>query len=162
MTNEELIKLGKEEILKNYKQLYISRYTAVFGKAPSCASCSFSKDFRAFKEKIRKKETNLKLDTMATGYKLNPRFNSTILSYQTDKGIKRIYGRNMTDEFAEAFLTNGSKKQIAERKKMFVEIPEKKESPKEPEEVEVKTESTDEKVEEVKESKLKKRRKKRK
>src|SRR5690554_4673805 len=141
MTNEELIKLGKEEILKNYKQLYISRYTAVFGKAPSCASCTFSKDFRAFKEKIRKKETNLKIDTMATGYKLSPRFNSTILSYQTDKGIKRIYGRNMTDEFAEAFLTNGSKKQIAERKKMFVEIPEKKEAPKE---VEVKTESTKE------------------
>lgn len=143
MTNEELIKLGKEDILKNHKQLYISKYTAVFGKAPSCASCTFAKDFRAFKEKILNFKESPKIKKMANKkeYKLSPRFGSTILSYQTEKGIIRMHGRNMTDEFAKNFLTHGSKKQIEERKKMFLEIPEKKEP--------AKVEKT--KVEEVKE-----------
>lgn len=127
MKNEDLIKLSKEEILRSHKQLYIERFRAVFGYKPACASCTFSTDFKKFKNKINGVEPIKPYLTMEKTdkkeYKLKPMYNSTILSF-TDKGrINRAYGREITDEFAKAFLTKGSKEVLKKRAEMFSVIP---------------------------------------
>ena len=59
---------------------------------------------------------------------LNPKYNDRILTYRkkAKKGVSprpvRSYGRLITDEFVEAFLKHGTKKEIEERKKMFYVI----------------------------------------
>ena len=128
MTNEELIKLGKSEILTKYKQLYIERFRAVFGYKPACASCSFRNDFAKFRNKISNfqngKPTKIKTMENKQEYRLIPRYRSQILSYiNKDKKVVRIYGRDLTDDFAKEYLKNGSKDQIEKRKAMFAEIP---------------------------------------
>ena len=127
MTDNELIRLAKNEVLTKHKQLYIERFRAVVGYKPACASCSFKKDFDKFKNKIINfQEIKPKTKIMATEnkYKIRPKHGSQILSYvNKDKKVVRIYGRNMTDSFAKEYLSNGTKAQIEEREKKFLEIP---------------------------------------
>ncbi len=152
MTNEELIRLSKNEILTKHKQLYIERFRAVVGYKPACASCSFKKDFDKFKNKIINfQEIKPKTKIMATenNYKLRPKYRSQILSYvNKDKKVVRTYGRNMTDEFAKEYLSNGTKTQIEEREKRFAELPK----------AESKTEAKETSTEETKNTTSKKKR----
>lgn len=146
MTNEELIRLSKNEILTKHKQLYIERFRAVVGYKPACASCSFKKDFDKFKNKIVNfQEVKPKTIIMATenNYKLRPKYNSQILSYvNKNKKVVRTYGRNMTDEFAKEYLSNGTKTQIEEREKRFAELPKETKTESKSESKETSTEET--------------------
>lgn len=60
---------------------------------------------------------------------------NTILAYKLNGRTHRKYDNLMTEEFAIAYLTNGSEKEIAERKKLFAILPDAFKSKKELKEV---------------------------
>ena|SRR5690554_368579 len=148
MTNKELIKLSKENILGKHKGLYIARYKALFGNTPACAGCTFSKDFKKFKERVNGSAPMVarpQTPKEMSGYKLSNKYSSDILSYQKDGRVVRVYGREITDEFAKEFLKHGHKSILEKRRAMFESLPEKKAKAEAPKKVKVsKKKKTDE------------------
>jgi len=111
------------ELLKIYREFYFK----AFNKYPVCTGCSFKNDFNQLKRTLgvlNKAQTILEMKN----HELHPRNRNTIFSYHKDKKTYRSYGHNMSDAFAEAFLIEGDKKQLKERKKLFKVIPSKKET----------------------------------
>src|SRR5690554_4108910 len=124
MTSDEIISLGKHKVRNNNDLMlfYLDDFFRIFGRKPVCAGCTFDKDWKKY---VNSFKTKTKMATKNIGeYQLSPKYNSKILTYKIGKKPYRTYGRKMNDAFAEAFLTNGTDEQIAERKKMFVKLPE--------------------------------------
>jgi len=125
MTPENLITLSKHEVRNNnaFMLLYLQEFENIFGRKPNCASCTFNHDWEKFIN--ASKSQNIKIKTMATDskYKLANNHMNTILTYVEDGRPVRTYGYKMTDEFAEKFLSTGTKKQIEDRKKLFTSQP---------------------------------------
>lgn len=128
MTAEDLIQLSKREILDNAenKALYISMYRAFFGTVPSCASCSFTSDFRKFKNKVLGIDDEISLPlkqpkkVIMNNFKLKKGFSSTIFSYPNKEGrMVRSYGKDLTDEFVKELL----KATKSKYKDCFEELP---------------------------------------
>ena len=127
MELKELVQKHPEEIRRSPEllELYKQYYFEAFGKHPICAGCNFKSDFNQLKRTLgvpNKAQTFYKMDN----HELHVRHRNTIFTYYKDKKAYRTYGKNMTDDFAENFLVNGDKKQLAERKKLFKVIPSKK------------------------------------
>ena len=125
MTPENLITLTKHEVRNNnaFMLLYLQEFENIFGRKPNCASCTFNHDWERFKNAVQSQ--NIKTKTMANNskYKLANKNRNDILTYVEDGRPVRTYGYRMTDEFAEKFLSKGTKKQIEERKKLFTSLP---------------------------------------
>lgn len=126
ITLEDLIKAGKSEVRYNsnlltaYKKLFAEK----FGREPDCAGCTFDSDWNRL---TNQNFSNREIMSENT-FKL--RDNSIIYTY--DKKIDdgntrrtRSYGNIMTEEFAEAYLTEGTPEQIDQRKKQFKILPKK-------------------------------------
>ena len=157
METKELVKLNVGSIKLNpeYKALYIKSFKAFFGKEP-CLTCGGAQhDFMKFKNKVlnlgTEKETYKKQEEMKQ-YKLKPEYLSDVHSFAKNGTVHRMYGSHMTDEFAKDYLSNGSKKQLEERKAKFLSIPTAK--------VEKVAEPIAEEVEKVEKPKAKRTRKK--
>lgn len=151
MTTKELVSLSPKKIRYSNElmQLYIQKFEAAFSYKPNCAGCTFNSDFNKLKKHVASgsKSTiiNLKPKTMSV-YKIKPKFRAQILTYIKDKRPYRTYGRNITDTFAEEFLTHGTKEQIAERKKMFLPVAIKKEPTPAPEDLKPTADKANEKL----------------
>lgn len=150
MTVQELVTLSSQKVRRDSDLMafYIESFKAQFGKAPNCAGCTFSSDFIKLKsavEKGTKPQKEMTMRNTEVTFKLSKR-QGKILSYVKGGRTIRQYDNKMTEDFAVAYLTNGTKQEITERKKIFRELPaeiiakeEKKKSKKEQptEEVEV-------------------------
>jgi len=129
MTVQDIVKLNPTQVRndKDLMPLYIEMYTEVFGSKPNCAGCTFKKDFNKLKKAIltgttlRTSAKNFnKMAPVARKYKLNRAHENRILTYRTKSNRPvRTYGYGMSDEFAENFLKHGTKKELAERAKLF-------------------------------------------
>lgn len=128
ITLEDLIKAGKSEVRYNsnlltaYKKLFAEK----FGREPDCAGCTFDSDWNRL---ITNQNFSNREIMSENTFKL--RDNSIIYTYQrenpetkTSRPI-RTFGNKMTEEFAEAYLTEGTSEQIAQRKKQFKILPKK-------------------------------------
>lgn len=128
MTAEDLVKLSKREILDNAENraLYISMYKAFFGTVPSCASCSFTNDFRKFKNKVLGIDIEISVPLkqpkkiIMNNFKLKKGYSSTIFSYPDKDGrMVRSYGKDLTDDFVKELL----KATKSKYKDYFEELP---------------------------------------
>lgn len=129
MKIEDLVKIDASQVKKSPElmRLYKSYYKGVFNKEPSCASCTFNTDFRKLKNYVLNLGTQNKVliqknNTMK--YILKKGYSSVILAYNYKGATHRVYGRDMDDAFAEAFIEYAPKDQIEERKAMFDKLPE--------------------------------------
>jgi len=124
MDVKDLLNLGSGEIRKSekYINLFTDFFEKAFGYRPNCRGCSFKSDFNKLKNHIFRTQiiNNLQMEN----HEINRRQRSVIHTYVDDKGkAQRSYGKNMTDEFAENFLSKGTKEQLSERRKLFVTLP---------------------------------------
>lgn len=127
MTVEELIKLGKIQVRNNpdlmnaYKELFFEK----FGRHPNCVPCTFNSDWNRLTGTAPQPQQNYIMRN--TTFQLID--NSTIYSYDSEdrkagrKIRHRTYGNTMTEDFAIAYLTNGSKDEIEKRKLHFKVLP---------------------------------------
>lgn len=124
MTREELITIGEHKVRNNETLMlsYLSEFEILFGRKPKCAGCTFKSDWSKFVNGNKIINT-FKMETSKT-FELNNGSKSKIHTYIKDKSPRRSYGHNMTEEFAKAYLTNGTKKEITEREKHFKTLPE--------------------------------------
>lgn len=128
MKIEDLVRTDASQVKKNPElmRLYKSYYKGVFHKEPNCASCTFNSDFRKLKnyvlnlgsenKVIIQKNNNMK-------YVLKKGYSSAILSYNYKGATYRLYGRDIDDAFAEAFIEHAPKDKVEERKAMFEKLP---------------------------------------
>lgn len=133
MTRSKLIDKGAEKVRSSPDLLafYIELYKQDFGEKPICAGCTFKHDWQKFINfnKIRKMETSKKTFIVANPHKIHT-FENKDWKKNGYRPIERVYGSNMTEEWAKLYLTSGSKEQIEERKKDFKKLPELKVTPK--------------------------------
>lgn len=104
---------------------YIKIFTEKFGRAPDCAGCTFSRDWQRLTS--NKEQTNFTKMAEKTFRLRKPHliYSYDILDEKAGRNVrKRTYGHNMTEEFAVAYLTNGTPEQITERKAEFATLPE--------------------------------------
>jgi hypothetical protein len=129
MTKEELIQLGKQKIRKEKDLMlaYIQLFQNQFGYKPDCAGCTFNSDWNKFIQTSGSIHiNNIKFKPMndTRKYKIKRFYRHEILTYKENGRPRRVYGKDMTDEFAEKYLTTGTLEEIEERKKKFEIIPE--------------------------------------
>src|SRR5690606_8647736 len=102
---------------------YLEECEKLISDKQKCAGCSFSKDWKKFVNYSQQtKSKTFKMKTDKT-FELKKDARSKIHTYKIGKQPFRTYGNTMTEDFAKAFLTNGTKEEIAERKKLFVTLP---------------------------------------
>jgi hypothetical protein len=124
----DLIKMDGRKVRENSNlmSVYIETFFSIFGYKPNCAGCTFKNDFEKLKNAIligkRPAQNNNIMETNKT-FKLK-KTNGTILTYRLNKRPFRMYDNRLTEDFAVAFLTNGSKEEITERKRLFDVLPE--------------------------------------
>lgn len=120
---------------------YIESFIATFGYKPTCTGCSFSSDWRKLINFVNKTENLVTLqkskNTMNT-FKLK-KVSNIILAYKKDGATFRKYDNLLNEDFALAYLTNGTEAEIEQRKKLFAVLPDGLNSVKEPEVLEVPT-----------------------
>jgi len=123
MTVNELILLDKRKVRRdsNLMSLYLQYFKETFKYAPNCAGCSFGSDWQKlvnfYSKKVEKKVTLQKENAMSTiSIK---RIQGKILSYKKDGRTFRQYDNILTDSFVKEYLSNGTKEEIAERRKLF-------------------------------------------
>lgn len=137
-TVEELVRLNPKTIRRDEKlmRFYIEVYKDAFSIEPNCAGCTFNRDFKKLKNFVAKggrsnvKPKNVEIMSSKRKYTIKPQFKNTILTYRVGNRPFRAYGRSASDEFIEKFLSEGTKEQITERKKMFANLGLKKKSAK--------------------------------
>src|SRR5690606_24313406 len=142
---QELILKGGDKVRRDESLIlsYLEEFEKLFGYKPKCAGCSFSKDWKKFVNYSQQtKSKTFKMKTDKT-FELKKDARSKIQTYKIGKQPFRTYGNTMTEDFAKAFLTNGTKEEIAERKKLFVTLPYGKTNTKKPDVVFVKVEDID-------------------
>lgn len=122
-TLHSLFSYSAQEIRSNPEllSLFVLAYKEVYGSEPSCSGCALKSEFENLKRHYENREKKEVMSTNKTFQLVKVK--NEILSY-VHKGQKyRMYDFNMTEEFAIAFLTNGTKEQIEERKGLFKKIP---------------------------------------
>src|SRR5690625_3018682 len=115
-----------EEMMRSYIELYKS----VFHKEPNCASCSFSNDFRRLQNYFKQHHKEQVMSN-SKKYKLNARHKDEMLRYAKDGKTYRLYGRDINDDFAKAYLKHGKKSELKNRADKFDHIPKNKKKTKE-------------------------------
>jgi len=121
ITAKELVMMNPSLIRRNTDLMrsYIQIYKDAFFVEPNCFSCSFQKDFQKLKRFVLKNNIEIKTHLVMGNYTLKSRFKNNILTYRIDNKPYRSYGYLMTDEFAKAFLSNGTKEELKQRAEMF-------------------------------------------
>lgn len=129
MIASELVRKSPKDIRNNndLMRLYIELYEDAFSVKPNCAGCSFSTDFKKLKSFVESNAYKnnykpLKIENMNT-FKIKNQYKNDILTYKVGKQPFRSYGRALNADFVEAFLSNGSKEEIAKRELMFETLP---------------------------------------
>ena len=123
--------MGGDKVRRNESLIlsYLEEFEKLFGYKPKCAGCSFRTDWKKFVNYSQQTTTKtFKMKTDKT-FELKKDAKSKIHTYKIGKQPKRSYGNTMTEDFAKAFLTNGTKEEIAERKKLFVRLPQEEVKP---------------------------------
>ena len=127
MTLEDLILNSPDKVRgdSNLMRAYIDIYTGIYGSAPSCTGCTFKTDFKKLLNYAHR-ATNLNTPNVMKKsektFKLK-KINGTIHTYKNGKNPVRMYDNRMTEDFAVAYLTNGTKKEIEQRKQYFEVLP---------------------------------------
>lgn len=143
----ELILKSPNEVRKtpDLMAFYLTEYEKIYGKKPACAGCTFKTDWKKFVKAVNSPR-KIKVKTMTTTdktFKLKDN-RVRILTYHIGKSPQRKYTNKLTDDFVVAYLTNGTKEQIEQRKKEFAVLPkalQKEVKKEEKKEVEVKAET---------------------
>ncbi|TWP27084.1 hypothetical protein ETU09_08160 [Apibacter muscae] len=153
MTREELIHIGKQKVRNNESLLlaYIDLFEKQFGYKPNCMSCSFNSDWDLF-VKSTKNNNSSYLKMKNNKYKINRLLSQKIFTYIKDRRTYRIYGNQMTDEFAENYLKYGTEQELEDRKKEFETLVETEKPEEDSNEKEISTKKTkveDKKVEDL-------------
>lgn len=127
---EELIKLDSRKVRGNSSlmTIYIDAFQKQFGRKPNCAGCTFGTDFANLIRAVKGGENptvqkQFKSNKMENTFKLN-KIQSRILFYRKDGKTFRAYDSQIKEDFAVAYLTNGSEEELKERRKMFAILPE--------------------------------------
>ena len=128
MDVKEFLKLGHKAIRMNSGNLsrFVEEYYLVFGVRPNCAGCTFKTTYANLYQKIfNTSNTNYIKHSIMENFKINVRERNNIHSFidPKTKKVRRSYGKNMSDEFAQSFLKHGTKKEIEQRKLIFDIIP---------------------------------------
>lgn len=112
----------------NLMSVYIDTFIKYFGYKPNCAGCTFKNDFNKLKKAVESKEKPKKniiiMENTEKTFKLK-KVSGKILTYKIGKRPFRRYDYKLTEEFVNAFLSNGSKEDIQERKTLFSVLPDK-------------------------------------
>jgi hypothetical protein len=143
MTIQELILLNSDKVRRDSSLMafYIESFVATFNYKPTCTGCSFSSDWRKLVNHVNKKENLVTLqkniNTMST-FKLK-KVSNVILAYKKDGATHRKYDNLLNEDFAIAYLTNGTEAEIEQRKKLFAVLPEGLNAVKEEEVLEIPT-----------------------
>lgn len=125
MTREELILIGGDKVRRDESLIlsYLEEFQKLFGYKPKCTGCTFNRDWKKFVNySLQRKSNKITMKTDKT-FELKRGQKGVIHTYKIGNRPRRSYGNTMTEEFAIAFLTNGTKEQIAERKKLFEVLP---------------------------------------
>lgn len=123
MTVNELILKNKHEVRRdsNLMSLYLKYFTETFKKSPSCAGCTFSSDWQKlvsfYSVENNKSVTLQKVNPMKTI--TIKKIQGKILTYQKNGKTFRLYDNILNDAFIKEYISNGTKEEIEERKKMF-------------------------------------------
>ena len=140
MTREELITKGEHKVRRDADLMlsYLEEFEKLFGRKPDCAGCTFKKDWARFSKGSVNNNTvnNFTMKTKKT-FELVGKANSIIHTYRVGKIPKRTYGNKMSEEFALAYLSNGTKQEIELRKGYFKTLPKVKVEKVKPEKIEV-------------------------
>lgn len=142
MTREELITIGEHKVRTNETLMlsYLKEFEKLFSRKPQCAGCTFKSDWSKFINGNIQTQNNFKMKTDKT-FELVGSANSLIHTYRIAKKPYRTYGNRMTEEFANAYLTEGTKEELEARQKYFKKTPKVAKS--KVEEIEVKTEKVE-------------------
>lgn len=120
----ELIKKQPSEV-RNSNELmmaYINYFKEILGYKPDCAGCTFSNDWNVFVSRVKNQNINFKKEIMSKSFEIRDR--SKIYSYRKEgQSVARCYGSDMTEEFANEYLANGTQEEIEERQKEFKVLP---------------------------------------
>lgn len=127
MTLEDLILNSPDKVRGDsiLMRAYIDIYTGIYGSAPSCAGCTFKTDFKkllTYAQRATNQNTPNVMKKSEKTFKLK-KINGTIHTYKNGKNPVRMYDNRMTEDFAVAYLTNGTKKEIEQRKLYFDVLP---------------------------------------
>jgi len=125
MTINDLKILGAQKVRSNSNlmQTYIKLFKETFGYEPNCAGCTFNNDWNRL---INLSDPQIIQIMGNTDFKLIDNNEIYSYNYKHENGrvlTARSYGNTMTQEFAEAYLKNGTKEQIEKRKNEFKELP---------------------------------------
>lgn len=134
MTAKEIIKAGKAKV-RNSPLLYpayISLFEEAFGRTPECPTCGSAqghKDWSAFEHFANYNEIQIEKTPTMTKSIFTIRDRNKIYSYdykhQNGRTLRaRTWGHSMTEDFAKAYLTNGTAEQLEARKAEFKVLPE--------------------------------------
>ena len=122
MTAQELILLDKGKVRRdsNLMSLYLVYFKEAYKYTPSCAGCSFGTDWQKFVSFYSTKEEKVLNLQKEIFMKITiKKIQGKILSYKKDGKTFRLYDNILTTEFIDGYLKNGSKEELAERKKLF-------------------------------------------
>src|SRR5699024_8473356 len=87
---------------------FIEIYKEHFFVTPSCISCGFTNKYRKLKNKLKHKETMKKVTDKK--HVVKKEFRNTIFRIKNKKGrIIRVYGKSMSDDFAEKLIEQNGK-----------------------------------------------------
>lgn len=127
MTVEDLILIGKEKVrsdeylLNTYKMLFKEK----FGREPDCAGCTFAHDWVRLTNQNTISNYTIMPNTTFDIINKGKIYSYDIFDKKTNRTKRvRSYGNVMTEDFANAYLTNGTAEEIAARKKEFRTLPE--------------------------------------
>ena len=127
MTIEELILIGKEQVrsnaglLESYKKLFKEK----FGREPDCAGCTFNRDWVRLTSNVTTPNPTVMSNKTFDLINQGKIYSYDILDKKTNRTKRvRTYGNKMTEDFASAYLTNGTDEELAVRRKEFRTLPE--------------------------------------
>lgn len=124
MELDELLSKGAAVVRRDEKlmRLYIEYFNGAFSFTPSCAGCTFNKDFSRLKKWAKHKNPTINIPNfspMGQKYKIKNRHRNDILSYSEDGRTYRMYGYRATDDFIDKYLANAGAELRAKREKKF-------------------------------------------
>ncbi len=130
MDVKELILINADKVRRdsNLLALYLESFHQAFGYKPNCAGCSFNSDWQKLVKFVNTGEKSLSLPYQNTDKNMNTfklkKIQNKILSFKKDGITHRKYDNLFYEDFAVAFLTNGTESELAERRKLFAVLPE--------------------------------------
>lgn len=102
--------------------VFIELYEGAFGRKPTCSGCAINSEWVKVRDFYYNPNGQQNKSKMEKTFELK-KLKNEIISFHNGNKIIRCYDTKMTEEFAVSFLTNGTKEEIEERKKLFSKLP---------------------------------------